>query len=287
MNKTWVKRMVFVFLLLLMMSGNSCYIVRYKKLQESYERCRKDYSKENSKLKIAQQKSRILSDSLLRIEKQLKEYRETYIRNQELCDSLTRLISGKLNDNWSKQEMTECNTAVKIKALSTKEREIYTYLNLARTRPSVFAEMTIKPHLSAWEYRNINDSTYIKADTFSMWAQSYYDNSLYLLMKNMEPAGLLTFDQKCWESAECHATTVGKAGKVTHDREPGCKSYFSGECCHYGSSDPLGIIVDLLIDRNVESLGHRSICLGKCYDELGVSMKPHKTYGNNTTLDFH
>lgn len=287
MPKTISNRMILAFLLIIMVSGNSCYIVRYKKLQESYERCKKDYSKENSKLKTTQQKSKILSDSLQLLEAQLNTYRETYIRNQQLCDSLTQLISDKLNNNWSKQEMSECNTASKIKVLSTKEKEVFMFLNLARTRPSVFAEMTIKPHLSAWEYRYINDSTYIKADTFNMWAQSYYDNSLYLEMKKMESAGLLGFNQKCWESAECHATSVGKVGKVTHDREPGCTAYFSGECCHYGSSDPLGIIVNLLIDRSVESLGHRSICLGKYYDELGVSMKPHKTYGNNTTLDFH
>ena len=281
------KHILLLLVVVILITGNSCYIIKYKKLEESYERCKKDYIKENSKLKSVQQKSKQLSDSLLMLEKQLRGFRETYVNNQQLCDSLTTLISEKLNHSWSKQEMNECNTASKVKVLNSKEKEVYMYLNLARTKPSLFAEMNIKPHLSAWEYNYINDSTYIKSDTFSMWAQSYYDNSLYLQMKKMDPAGLLNFDQKCWESAECHATTVGKAGKVTHDREPGCKSYFSGECCHYGSSDPLGIIMDLLIDRSVESLGHRSICLGSYYNELGVSMKPHKTYGNNTTLDFH
>jgi hypothetical protein len=104
-------------------------------------------------------------------------------------------------------------------------------------------------------------------------------------MKKMQPIKTLQFDQKCWESAECHSTTIGKAGLVTHERQKGCVAYFSGECCHYGRSDALEIIIDLLIDRNVESLGHRNICLGS-YSFLGISMKPHITWSVNTTLDF-
>jgi uncharacterized protein YkwD len=59
-----------------------------------------------------------------------------------------------------------------------------------------------------------------------------------------------------------------------------------GECCYYGVEDAFDIIVDLLIDQGVSSLGHRKICLSPSYTELGVSIQPHKTYSSNTVLDF-
>jgi uncharacterized protein YkwD len=145
--------------------------------------------------------------------------------------------------------------------------------------------MYVSPFLNTYVLSQISDSTYLKADTSNLWFKSYYDNSLYLRMKKMQALNTLHFDKKCWESAECHSLSVGKAGLITHERQKGCVSYFSGECCHYGRSDALEIIVDLLIDTNVESLGHRNICLGS-YSLLGVSMKPHITFSVNTTLDF-
>ena len=75
----------------------------------------------------------------------------------------------------------------------------------------------------------------------------------------------------------------GASGRI-HDRFK-CKGYFMGECCHYGNSDALDIVIKLLIDRNVASLGHRRVCFGD-YTALGVSIRPHTTYGKNAVLDF-
>eukprot|EP01030_Chromulinospumella_sphaerica_P019949 gene19949-biopygen17680 len=36
---------------------------------------------------------------------------------------------------------------------------------------------------------------------------------------------------------------------------------YNGECCSYGVSGPVGVIVDLLVDEGVENLGHREILL--------------------------
>ena len=47
----------------------------------------------------------------------------------------------------------------------------------------------------------------------------------------------------------------------------------------------LEIVIQLLIDQGVSSLGHRYICLGT-YARVGVSIKPHKSYGTNCVLDF-
>ena len=105
----------------------------------------------------------------------------------------------------------------------------------------------------------------------------------YLLQ--MKPVPALYPDKELFESAKCHAETMGKEGKLGHKRIDGCKSKFRGECCSYGVSEPLGVVIQLLIDRGVYSLGHRYICLGT-YQTIGVSAKPHKSFKINYVLDF-
>jgi hypothetical protein len=48
----------------------------------------------------------------------------------------------------------------------------------------------------------------------------------------------------------------------------------------------LEIVLQLLIDEDVPSLGHRRILLEK-YQTIGVSIQPHSHYGFNAVLDFH
>ena len=101
----------------------------------------------------------------------------------------------------------------------------------------------------------------------------------------MKPKPVLKPDRKLYESALCHANESGECGYTGHMRSK-CTGYFTGECCHYGDSGALDIVVKLLIDRNVASLGHRRICFGD-YTELGVSIRPHASYGKNAVLDFN
>ncbi len=94
-----------------------------------------------------------------------------------------------------------------------------------------------------------------------------------------------------WDAAECHATNSGFKGYVGHDREmsecntiPGNGGY--GECCSYGMEEALHIVMQLLIDEDVPSLGHRRICFNPDYALLGVSIQKHSIYGVNAVLDF-
>ncbi len=271
--------------LVLLTTLNSCYIVRYKKLQKDYASLRKEYLKDNSKMLAAKQKYLQKKDSVALIIAQTRKNIYSFKEDNKLTDSLSRYIVATLGKYWTEQDKSTCHTAKDIKLLNQDEKEIYLYLNLARQHPSVFAELYISPFLNANILSGLSDSTWLTSDTGNLWHNSYYDNSLYLRMKKMQPMNTLQFDKQCWESAECHSISVGKAGLITHERQKGCTSYFSGECCHYGRSDALEIVLDLLIDSNVESLGHRNICLG-AYSLLGVSMKPHITWRVNTTLDF-
>jgi len=166
--------------------------------------------------------------------------------------------------SWQDPKYLEANTAVYEDYLTVEEKRIYYYLNLVRMNPKLFAE-TYLSHL-----RNSRDN---------------YESSLYAELQKIKPLPVLKPNRKLFESAKCHATESGIKGYVGHKRGK-CKEYFMGECCQYGLSDAMEIVIDLLIDQGVSSLGHRKICLGN-YTELGVSIQPHKSYGVNAVLDFY
>jgi uncharacterized protein YkwD len=115
-----------------------------------------------------------------------------------------------------------------------------------------------------------------------------YYRSLVATLDFMEPLDLLRPDPKCYQSARCHAYRSGITGYVGHERGGNCRKneYYNGECCDYGNSKALDIVMSLLVDDGVPSLGHRQICLGE-YSSIGVSIQPHKAWNYNTVLDFH
>ncbi len=45
------------------------------------------------------------------------------------------------------------------------------------------------------------------------------------------------------------------------------------------------IVLQLLIDDRVSSLGHRKICLDARYSKIGVSVSPHKEWDTCAVLD--
>ena len=104
-------------------------------------------------------------------------------------------------------------------------------------------------------------------------------------LQKLKPLPVLMPDRKLYESARCHATESGKRGYVGHKRFK-CEEYYMGECIYYGETDAFGIVTELLVDEGVKSLGHRKIFLDN-FTELGVSIQPHKTFGENCVMDFN
>jgi hypothetical protein len=199
----------------------------------------------------------------------IKNNADTSYKNYLITEDQKHKLSYNPNNEisfeaWDDKKYLEANTAVNEEYLTQQEKEVFYYLNLLRMNPPLFANTYFLKHTG-----NPDDE---------------YEISLFDALRLMDPRPILKPNIKCWESAECHAIASGGRGYVGHDRE-NCKPYFGGECCQYGPSDPIAIILQLLIDRGVPSLGHRKICLGT-YTELGVSIQPHSIYGSNTVLDF-
>lgn len=177
---------------------------------------------------------------------------------------------------WNNAIYEKCNTAAGVTYMSAKEKEIIYILNLIRVYPSLFA----KTVLEAYPERSSNPG---------LVNDKYYYQSLLALLRKMKPVTALQPDQKCYTSASCHALHSGQKGYVGHVRQsPECskKKYYFGECCDYGNSNALDIVLSLLIDQDVPSLGHRTVCLYD-FSTIGVSVQPHRKYGTNTVLDFH
>ena len=169
---------------------------------------------------------------------------------------------------WNDAKYLKCNTATQANYMSSAEKEVIYVLNLARMSPTLFANTVLKKYPA----RHTN----------------YYTSLLDTMLK-IKPAKILYPDSLCFAGAYCHALNSGKEGYVGHYRstdECRKKWYYTGECCDYGHNKPLDIIMSLLIDEGVESLGHRKICLGN-YKKIGVSIQPHTTYRHNTVIDFH
>jgi uncharacterized protein YkwD len=176
---------------------------------------------------------------------------------------------------WKNAKYNIAYTAQNTDYLTENEKLVYYYLNLARLNPPLFAETFLI------KYTKWNSSE-------NLSLSDYYTGSLYKTLKKMKPVGVLSPEASLFESAKCHAISSGKVGYVGHTRlsNSGCQSKFSGECCSYGQFDALEIVMQLLIDSGVPSLGHRIICLDGGYKTLGASVQPHKTYRFNSVLDF-
>ena len=146
---------------------------------------------------------------------------------------------------------------------------------MARVNPALFAKTVVKqfPELGGQGWL-VNIDEY---------------KSLLDTMQKIKPLRQLYPDSLCWESARCHAETSGNLSYTGHERmtdECRQKRRFFGECCDYGYKEPLYIIMHLLIDQGVPSLGHRYLILSG-FSGLGVSIQPHKRYGYNAVLDFY
>jgi hypothetical protein len=175
---------------------------------------------------------------------------------------------------WNEPRFLKCNTAAKTTYLTEPEKELIYILNMMHMDPQLFDSTVVKyyPEKSGALYlRNIPEN------------QSLLDT-----LSTLAPLPLLSPDRTAFESAECHAISAGQKGYVGHERQSkDCekKKDFNGECCDYGRYTPLDILMGLLIDEGVPSLGHRWLCLCN-FRKVGVSIQPHTTYGKNTVIDF-
>ena len=185
---------------------------------------------------------------------------------------MDRKVKGTVKINGS-QDIKEINADY----LTAEEKEVIRLCNLARNDGKRFWREYCEPNIEN------KSSSYVK--------------SLKTDLENTHGLCPLKPSKQLYEAAKFHAIDMGKTGGWGHDSSDGLgchdrirkftgKKYGTGENCSYGYNKAIDIVLRLLIDENVESLGHRKNILRPEYNFIGVSIQPHKKYGYNCVMDF-
>ena len=172
--------------------------------------------------------------------------------------------------------MTKANTAKDASYLTDDEKMVILIMNIARINGPLFVKNILNNQSadnSTANFKSLKSDLNITKD-----------------LNPFFPANGLSI------AAKYHATDMGDKGTVGHQSSDGTgtfvriRKYAQGgsmaENCSYGYSDPLEIVLQLLIDEGVASLGHRKSILSTSYSFVGVSIQPHAAYGYNCVQDF-
>lgn len=177
-----------------------------------------------------------------------------------------------IGQSWTHEELERANTAKDITVLNSVEKDVIKYLNLARLYPQKFAKLEVENYYGPTKW-----GTYLRT--------SKYRSSLLMELKGRVSIEPLYFDLNMYLLAKCYAIENGKSGKRGHTRL-NCKDGYDGECISYGLNQAKDIALQLLVDHNVPSLGHRKMCLDGNYTKVGLCVKPHTTHSYCCVLDF-
>ncbi len=131
-----------------------------------------------------------------------------------------------------------------------------------------------------------NNITYYNRTYEEEVLNSYYYLSLFRKLAEMEPKNILKPNHRLFKTAECWAIEAGERGLKGHDRI-NCRKNYNAEACDYGNNNGFEVVLNLLVDKFVPSLGHRKILLGN-FSEMGAAIRPHNSdLDYNAVLDFN
>lgn len=166
---------------------------------------------------------------------------------------------------WSAKEFAAANTGKDADYLNDVEKETLLYLNLARLYPKKFSKLEVVKHRA-----HLN--------------RSPYKQSLIKEMNSLQPMEALIPDKTLTEAAKCFAKEPGMLGKTGHHRDR-CQKVNYAECCSYGMDNGKDVVLQLLIDHGVPSLGHRRLCLNPRYSKAGLGFYLHTKWDECLVLD--
>lgn len=187
--------------------------------------------------------------------------------------------------SWTWDEKRKALTASNLDLFTADEIDVYYYCNLARVNGKKFLELVAKPYVADSKNGYDENDTYVK--------------SLYTDLEALsDDLPMLSPDKDLCRAAAAHAEDMIANNIFQHDSSDGTncftriKKYYEGST--YGENlaartngTALQLVMDLLIDKGVEGVGHRKNILNKNYRAMGVSVKSgHPTYGTVCVQDF-
>ena len=184
---------------------------------------------------------------------------------------LSLSIPHTIADQWTNTELQSANTAAEVNYMTSLEKDVILYVNLARLYPQKFAKIEVENYTGPKGF-----------STHESFAAN--KSSLLVELQNRQGINALIPDYEMYNSAQCWANEMSETGAKGHNRTY-CEKIFMGECCQYGVHVAREIVLQWLVDAGVESLGHRKICLSNKYDKAGVSHATHPNWNYCTVLD--
>ncbi|MBR2260748.1 MAG: CAP domain-containing protein [Paludibacteraceae bacterium] len=185
---------------------------------------------------------------------------------------------------YTDEELAMANTAADVDYLTEEEKKVIFLCNLARLDGERFAEEYLTPYV---EKNKLNVET------------NEYLASLYTDLSEVKDHVMLRPSKELCDAAAYHAKDSGENGITGHVSSDGTdwderlerfvpSWYALAENCTYGSNRKYAIyiVMNLLIDENISSLGHRKNILSDKYNHIGVSIMPHSSYTYNCVQDF-
>lgn len=175
-------------------------------------------------------------------------------------------------ESWTAEEIKAANTAAGCTYMDSTERDLVKYCNLARMYPKKFAKLEVQNYTGSIEQPE-------------QYKNSANKRSLILDLNASRAGSALNPDSVLTAMATCFQLELAASGKTGHDRK-NCTEDYLAENCSFGKSTAKDIMLQLLIDEGVASLGHRKNILNASYTKLGVAFGEHKKYRQCTVMDF-
>ena len=177
---------------------------------------------------------------------------------------------------WDAALVRSLHTAAREEYLNEEEKKVILFMNMARYDGSLFSESFLEAYI---QENRLENSSYIRS-----------------LRRDLNKVSRLTPfkpERDLSAIAQEHARSSGEQGITGHE---GFKKRFEplmgnpyqhvGENCSYGYERAIDIVLSLLIDEGIKSLGHRNNILAPDFNSVGVAIRPHKTYRVNCVMDF-
>ena len=175
---------------------------------------------------------------------------------------------------FTEAEIAKANTAANIASLSQNEKDIILYCNLARLNGAKF-----------WAEYGSNAK-----------GSNAYVSSLESDLKAVKDLPMLVPEKSLMEAAAYHAKDMSNNNFFDHTSSDGTSfgnrvySFYGGnaiaENISAGMGTAIGVVMQLLVDDGLSSLGHRKNILGTKYVAIGVKTTTHRQWRTVTVQDF-
>lgn len=177
--------------------------------------------------------------------------------------------------SFTNDQLAKANTAKDATYLSLAEKDVILYCNLARLDGQAFANQYLS------KMKNSSNS---------------YEQSLLKDLAGIKNLPMLKPNSRLAKAAKVHVDDIGPKGLTQHESSDGTATFtrvrkyynggYMGENISFGYSAAMDIVLQLLVDDGVESLGHRHNILNKNFIRIGLSIGSHKQYRSCCVQDF-